>query len=994
MLIELAGLLVFIGLVMLVVGIFIARQYTLRAKLLTAFLMIVMVSLGVFTLLDTHIMRQALTESAKQSLSSANHQYAKRLDEFNQHHLATIKAESNLPAVIKFASQNKIHSSKVMHEFLLALKAKHNSQIVSYAILNSSGINIIDTDTSLTGNDEGKSDHFVGAIKNKSAYRSAVVFEKNNEAMIYFSSAIVNDRDEILGVLRVKYKAEAVTEIIMKARGLAGQGSFAMLLDDNFLRLVHARRNDLQYTMAAKIDNTRITELQQENRLPLDVVDKNMESADWKKMVLNAVSSGDLIETNLYGLGTEPFLASVVKIETAPWLLIFTQPQDVFLKPIDDQLRSSLMFAGIISIVVVFIVLGATQFLLGPIRRLTKVVQKIGHGDLKVIADIEANDEVGGLAKAFNSMALNIDELVCNLESEAERHKLTAENLRKVSQAIEHSPVSIMITDLKGNIEYVNPEFTRVTGYSEQEVMGLNPKFLSSGETPAQQHLSMWTAMEENRIWSGEVYNKKKNGDFYWEKLTISPVRNTEGKKTHYLAIREDITLRKDYEDRLLYQASYDKLTDLPNRSLAYDRLQQAIANAVRAKKYVAVLYLDFDHFKNINDTLGHAAGDKFLIKMSARLVDCVRDVDTVARLGGDEFLIVLSEIGASKKESEAEYEQFIQCKTKEILDRVSQPCTIDNMEFSVTVSIGVALYPRDGDNPHIILRNSDTAMYRSKSKGRNTFEMFSPEMSDKVIKRVEIDNRLRYALEKNSFSLKYQPLMNAHTREVIGAEALIRWDDDELGSVSPEIFIPIAEESRLIVDIGEWVLETACRDIKQLQNEGYGTDFYFAINLSSRQIRDKSFSDLIANMLSKYEINGNCLELEITERLLMKDIPDVVTALSGFKEMNVRLSIDDFGTGYSSLSYLKRFPFDVLKIDQSFVRDIGKDQDDTALCEAIIAMAHSLGLSLIAEGVETKEQFEFLRARGTETLQGYYMGKPADFLVFKELLGSTLDHC
>ena len=235
---------------------------------------------------------------------------------------------------------------------------------------------------------------------------------------------------------------------------------------------------------------------------------------------------------------------------------------------------------------------------------------------------------------------------------------------------------------------------------------------------------------------------------------------------------------------------------------------------------------------------------------------------------------------------------------------------------------------------------------------------------------------------------------MDAYSRKVVGAEALIRWDDEELGSVSPEIFIPIAEESRLIVDIGEWVLDTACRDIKQLQNEGYGTDFYFAVNLSSRQIRDKSFSDLIASMLSKYELKGNCLELEITERLLMKDVPEVVTALNGFKEMNIRLSIDDFGTGYSSLSYLKRFPFDVLKIDQSFVRDIGKDQDDTALCEAIIAMAHSLGLSLIAEGVETKEQFEFLRARGTETLQGYYMGRPADFSVLKELLGRTLDHC
>jgi diguanylate cyclase (GGDEF)-like protein len=427
---------------------------------------------------------------------------------------------------------------------------------------------------------------------------------------------------------------------------------------------------------------------------------------------------------------------------------------------------------------------------------------------------------------------------------------------------------------------------------------------------------------------------------------------------------------------------------------LAFDRLQQAIANAVRTKKHIAVLYLDFDHFKNINDTLGHAAGDNFLIKMSSRLRDCVRDVDTVARLGGDEFLILLAEIGNGQAESEEEYEKFIQNKTKEILDRVAQPCTIDNMEFSVTVSIGVALFPRDGDDPHILLRNSDTAMYRSKSKGRNTYEMFSPEMSDTVIKRVEVDTRLRNALENEKFSLHYQPLMDAHSKKVIGAEALIRWDDDELGRVSPEIFIPLAEESGFIVDIGEWVLDTACRDIKLLQNEGFGTDFYFAINLSSRQVRDKDFAALIASMLTKHDITGDCLEFEITERLLMKDVPEVVETLNSFKSMDIKLSIDDFGTGYSSLSYLKRFPFDVLKIDQTFVRDIGKDADDTALCEAIIAMAHSLGLSLIAEGVETQEQFEFLRARGTETIQGYHIGKPAEFEKFREVLGCTLDHC
>ena len=994
MLIELAGILVAIGLVMLVVGIFIARQYTLRAKLLATFLMILMVSLGVLTLLTSQIMQDALTSSAQQSLTSASRQYSNRLDEFNRMHLGSIKAEAGLPTIIEYAADNKSLPLQTMQALLQALQSKQNGMVESYAVLNGKGINIADTNMSLVGKDESGNDYFVQAKKTGAPYRSHVLFEDDGSASIYFSSLIVNEEGLALGVLRARHNAEVLKNIIQNARGLAGQGSFAMLLDENLLRLVHGRRSDLQYTLASKIVDEKIELLRQQRRIPVNVSNRDIENYNWQQGVQSALGSANLIEANFHGLGTMPFLASAIKLETAPWLLVFAQPQDVFLQPIDEQLSSSLMLAASVAIIVIIIMLGATQFLMGPIRRLTEVVQQIGQGDFKVIANVEADDEVGGLAQAFNSMTLNINELVVNLESEINQHKLTADDLRKLSQAIEHSPVSIMITDLEGNIEYVNPEFTNVTGYSPDEVIGKNPRILSSGITPSQQYVSMWNAMEEGRSWSGEIYNKKKNGDCYWESLTVSPVNNVSGEKTHYLAIKEDITLRKDYEERLLYQASYDKLTNLPNRSLAFDRLTQSIANAARTKKHVAVLYLDFDHFKNINDTLGHAAGDKFLVKMAGRLMECVRDVDTVARLGGDEFLILLTEIGSGNNETEAEYEQFIQEKTREILGRVGQPCTIDNMEFAVTVSIGVALFPRDGNDPHLLLRNSDTAMYRSKSKGRNTFEMFSPEMSDTVIKRVEIENRLRSALENDNFSLKYQPLMNAHSKKVVGAEALIRWDDEELGSVSPDIFIPLAEESGLIVDIGEWVLDTACRDIKQLQNEGFGTDFYFAINLSSRQVRDKDFSDQIASMLSKHDINGDCLELEITERLLMKDVPEVVATLNSFKQMNIRLSIDDFGTGYSSLSYLKRFPFDVLKIDQSFVRDIGKDQDDTALCEAIIAMAHSLGLSLIAEGVETQAQFEFLRARGTETLQGYYMGKPTGFSEFREVLGCTLDHC
>jgi len=634
----------------------------------------------------------------------------------------------------------------------------------------------------------------------------------------------------------------------------------------------------------------------------------------------------------------------------------------------------------------VLIVMAATQLLLGPIKRLTAVVETIAKGDLDVTANIEANDEIGGLANAFNKMTSNINNLIVDLEEEVGSHKLTAEHLNKLSQAIEQSPVSVMITDLDGNIEYVNPQLCKITGYQEDELIGQNPRILKSGNTPEIQFKNMWNAITSGQSWSGELYNKKKNGDLFWENVTVSAIKNNENKNTHYLAIKEDISLRKDYEERLLYQASYDKLTSLPNRSLAYDRIQQAIANAIREQEKLALLYMDFDHFKNINDTLGHGAGDEFLKYMAGRLKGCVRDFDTVARLGGDEFLIMLLEVNDGEGDPALSFEDIIKQKTADILQRVAKPCVIQDMEFSVTASVGIALFPQDGDDPHILLRNADTAMYRSKRKGRNTYEVFTPEMGDVVMKRVEIDSKLRRALENGDFYLQYQPLMDARTQSIVAAEALIRWEDEELGMVSPEEFVPLAEESGLIVEIGDWVIDTALADVKKWREQSEHKDFYMAINLSSRQFRGKDMVKKIADSLKQYDLPGSCLELEITERLIMKDVPHVVSILNQFKEMGIRLSIDDFGTGYSSLSYLKRFPFDVLKIDKSFISDIADDVDDRALCDAIIAMAHSLGLSIIGEGVENKEQFEFLCERGVEIIQGYYVSVPMindDFLKF-----------
>lgn len=989
MLLEVAGILIVSGLLLLIVGIFIARRYTLRAKLVTAFMIIVLVSLAVLAVLDSYVMSENLTQGANKALTAAARNYADRIDQFNQQNSRFLRTESRLPAFNNFLTRNAEppFNRQAILEILRALKSRQGEVISTYAILNAEGINMVDTDSANIGRNEGKRDYFT-AVANAGGgndYRSPIIFS-GNEPTIVFSSAIHDLSGKLIGVLRAKYDASILVSLFDRTKGMVGRGSFAVILDENHLRLAHGRRDDLKYTLASGMDNALLKKLKAAKRVPQKTTNAFIEDSSWTSKVMSASLDAPIIETQFYGLGTSVFSSAVIKLATTPWTIIVSQPQDVFLEPVVAQTKNAFILVGFIILVVVLIVMAATQLLLGPVKRLTSVVKKIADGDLTAKANVEADDEIGSLASAFNDMTKNINNLIMDLEAEAGNHRLTAENLNKVSQAIEQSPVSVMITGLDGSIEYVNPQLCKVTGYKADEIIGKNPRILKSGHTPAMQFKNMWNAITSGHSWAGELYNKKKNGDLFWENVTISPIKNNENVITHYLAIKEDISLRKDYEERLLYQASYDKLTDLPNRTLAYDRIQQAIVNAIREQKHIALLYMDFDHFKNINDTLGHEAGDEFLTYMAGRLKECVRDFDTVARLGGDEFLIMLVEIDTHNGKEAISFEEQVRNKTEDILSRVSKPCVIEDMEFSVTASVGIAIFPQDGDDPHVLLRNADTAMYRSKRKGRDTYEVFTPEMSDVVMKRVEIDNKLRRALENSDFYLKYQALMDAKSETIVGAEALIRWEDEELGEVSPEEFVPLAEESGLIVEIGNWVLDTAFADVKKWRENPDFKDFYIAINLSSRQFRGKDIVKDIADRLKRHDLPGSILELEITERLLMKDVPHVINILNQFKAMGISLSIDDFGTGYSSLSYLKRFPFDVLKIDRSFISDIGEDPDDTALCDAIIAMAHSLGLSIIGEGVENKFQYEFLNQRGVETIQGYYVSKPMindEFLKF-----------
>ncbi len=548
--------------------------------------------------------------------------------------------------------------------------------------------------------------------------------------------------------------------------------------------------------------------------------------------------------------------------------------------------------------------------------------------------------------------------------------KRDQEHLRKLSQAVEQSPAAVVITDAEGRIEYINHSFEEMSGYQAGEALGATPRLLKSGRMPDGFYRDLWETVRSGRQWYGEVVNRRKDGELYWVASSVSPIRDSAGRITHMVGVQEDVTVRKNYEEQLLHQANYDGLTGLPNRILALDRLSQALVRDQREGSMVALLFVDLDNFKQVNDSLGHEAGDTLLRATAERLVASVREGDTVARYSGDEFVVILPDM-----EEPQQTERVI----KKILDAFRKPFSHDGHELFATTSIGVCVFPDDGDDPNMLLRNADAAMHRAKERGRNTSAFFEPGMNERAVHRLELEGLLRHALERNELFLLYQPIVELGAEGVtVGVEALLRWQSPQLGLVGPDDFIPLAEDTGTIVPIGAWVFEQVCRQMSEWHRAGIVLR-HVAVNVSPRQLRDPGFVELVRRIMGNCKLAGSSLQIEVTERLLMENVPEAKRILDELKGLGVSLSMDDFGTGYSSLGYLKGFPFDVLKIDRSFVRDIPGDADDAALAGAIIAMARSLGLKVVGEGVETREQLQFLTDHGCEMAQGFYFSRPVE---------------
>lgn len=593
------------------------------------------------------------------------------------------------------------------------------------------------------------------------------------------------------------------------------------------------------------------------------------------------------------------------------------------------------------------------------LSRLSALTEDISNSqDYSLRAPLEPGiqvDEIQKLTLGFNDMLKQIQ----NRERE----------LQKLSRAVQSSASAIMITDTAGIIQYVNPKFSAINEYTAEEAIGKPVSILKSGETSAQAYENMWRTLLSGEEWRGEYKNRRKSGQFYWCMEAVSVIKDESGKVTHFVASMEDVTDRKFAEATIYRLAYYDPLTELPNRRFFMEKLSQATLWNNRSDSLIALCYLDLDRFKDINDTLGHNVGDKLLKAIGQRLRLCLRSMDTICRLGGDEFAILLLKVHNDKD---------ITVVADKIMQSVKHPVLIEGHELYVTTSIGISIYPADARNVDDLFRNADTALYYAKERGKNNYQFFSEELNERNAERVRLAGALRRAIERKEFYLQYQPKVNLSNGRICGAEALIRWLDPDRGTVAPDLFIPLAEETKLIIPIGEWLIAEACIQMQEWDRQGL-PPAPIAINLSPAQFYKPGLVEYIQRTLSSAGLSPERLELEITESALAENHELTTHMLHRLRGLGLKVFIDDFGTGYSSLSYLKHFPVSALKIDRSFICEISTDAYDRGIVSAVVAIANKLHLEVVAEGVETEEQLSALRELRCHLIQGFLISKPLD---------------
>ena len=537
----------------------------------------------------------------------------------------------------------------------------------------------------------------------------------------------------------------------------------------------------------------------------------------------------------------------------------------------------------------------------------------------------------------------------------------------------------IMITDENMQIILVNSAFEKLTGYTMEEVQGKNPRFLQSGKQDALFYNQMWQDLNNAGFWRSEIWNKRKSGEIYPEILTIKSIKDSQGIISNYIGVFSDISRKKTVEKELEELTLLDTLTNITNRNSFSEQFNEILSNSKHNDDMHALLFIDLDRFKQINETFGNDIGDQLLIEVANRINSLVKPTDLFARYGGDEFLFALTNIQHQKEAAQS---------SKDIIKVLNKPYMVDGSEIYITSSIGISIYPQDGLDTENLIHKADKAMYFAKQNGRNNYAFYFDDLKKDSARLLLLESELRKALQNKDFTMHYQPKVSIHTEQIIGVEALVRWTSDKLGIVSPGEFIPVAEDSGLIIPLSEIIIEKVCLDINSWRNKGID-QLLVSVNIAGLHFQQEDFIERISNILKKYNCSPQMFEMELTERTLMKDSSEIVNKLVRLKNMGFKISIDDFGTGYSSLSYLNRFPLDYLKIDSSFIQQMTSLQEKQAIVDCIIMMAHRLHIKVVAEGVESKEQVELLKRMDCDFIQGYYFSKPLpseELLYFLEL--------
>ncbi len=669
-------------------------------------------------------------------------------------------------------------------------------------------------------------------------------------------------------------------------------------------------------------------------------------------------------------------IAGTIREKTADYAMQRSELIDAIQRKLASSTANLLFSTLLLIILMIVIALWMANYLTRRITSINAGIQSFQNGNLGQRLKVNTRDEMGTLAAAFNNMADTVERSFIQMSDEIYTRRKTEEKLRIAAAAFE-THEGMCVTDASHVILNVNQAFTDITGYSADEAVGQTPKLLRSGRHSARFYTQIQAAVAAKGEWQGEIWSKRKNHEIFPEWLTITAVKNDFGIITHYVRTLTDISQRKASEEHIKQLAFYDPLTQLPNRRLLIERLEQALAVSRRNGSEGALLFIDLDNFKTLNDTVGHQQGDQLLQQVAQRLQGLVRDTDTVARFGGDEFVVMLKDLDGAPKTAL----QQVQTVSNKILEALNQPYALSDLNHHSTSSIGITLFSEspladDPKNIDELLKRADLAMYEAKSAGRNTIRFFNPQMQTTANSRANLEADLHHALQAQQFTLYYQPQVDQHG-QITGAEALIRWHHPDKGMVSPADFIPAAEETGLILPIGRWVLKTACQQLRQWADQPQYCQLTLSVNVSAKQFRQANFVDEVTTLVANSGIDPTRLSLELTESLLLDDIEEIIQKMQTLKQLGIGFALDDFGTGYSSLTYLKRLPLDYLKIDQSFVRDLFTDPNDAVIAQTIVALARSLGLGVIAEGVETEEQLQCLAEYGCDAYQGYLFGRP-----------------